>query len=623
MRNDVYHCLALTATLFAAGLHPFSRPVSPDESQITIQPQLLTMREIASRLTTPERKVECAKGIADRVAFVSLKNRPYSDAVQVLGEALDIVLKPKEGAPGAWVLDSDPEVVAQEKRWRRAYADCFQRSLEHEQAAMRPYLGVPFADLRERFLDARSRYEDANSNAGRFGDSSKDPLVQRLYKLFTSLAGASYAPRWLTDRWLRQGIMRPEWLREAIFGSPVIRSDDVRLVTQYLPLTVFERLNDQASAVIYGFDMQLARWSASTIIAFCLPDGRVRQYTGFVILSPHNLRQVFEGTHEDILGAGVGPDAVAWLEGQRKATVQFMATDVAKRVVSIKSKRVMASLSQVVEQWATAADAECVMELTPQREPLTYRNVAAAGLARRLQFSTEAQISLSELFTEVIKSKPIDDMVLPWTVVSKSGVVVLKNRWAFIDRTAPFPLAALRDLERKAFNQVLGDSTEGVSNYEDVLAYCQATTALQNRHWSWLSSSGWYRGLSMYSLTAHAAVALWEGLPAATRKTILSRQGVHRLSMSSVSEQALNRVVDARRSLGFLGIESWHPLYAQELALADLKVTVRQGEDEKRVSLVFAIRGEGMAPIPPVFENFFLKNILISDTNGAQPENNR
>src|SRR5258708_15367694 len=114
MRNDVFHCLALTTSLCAVGFHPSSRLVSPDEPKITIKPLLLTMREIAVRLTTSERKIECAKGIAGRVAFVSLKNRPAVEVAQVLCEALDVTLQPKVGASGTCVLDSDPEVVARE-----------------------------------------------------------------------------------------------------------------------------------------------------------------------------------------------------------------------------------------------------------------------------------------------------------------------------------------------------------------------------------------------------------------------------------------------------------------------------------------------------------------------------
>jgi hypothetical protein len=618
MLNGIHHYLALTAALSSVGFHSLSRPVFPDQHRITIKPQLLTMREIASRLTTPDRKVECAKGIAGRVAFVFLKNRPDAEAVQVLSEALDVALKPKEGDPGTWVLDSDPDVFFREKKWRHAYAACFRRSLAVQQTPMQPYLDLSYPELKKRFLDTNSRYD----YGVRTGWVKQDLKREQLYRSLQAFGDEYIGARWLTDRWLREGVLPPEWLEQALFGSPAIKNAGIGLVTKYLPLKAFSWYSDppRASAVIYGFDASQTPYSVRIVFALCLPDGGVKEFMGFFIFRPNSIFEVFVGNQ---IWTGLGPDAVKWLEQQYTTTAQFLSTDTAKKVVELKVTPEITSLSQVMELWAAATGSECVMELTPQREGLARHDATLAGLAQNFKRPSSVKVSLAYLFTDFMPTDPRDNIAQAWTVVDKSGVIILKNRWSFIDRISPFPLVALRDLERKSAAQTAGKPSGMEFNYEDALAYCRATTPLQNRQWSSIASNGWYRGLYVDSLTSHAAVTLWEGLPASARRLIFSRMGVHHFPMSIVSDKTVNQMVTALRAGSFRSLERWRPYYAQGLGIADIKVTVAPERNEKRVSLVFEIDGGGMTPVPPVREKLFLMNVLKPAANVAQPETHR
>lgn len=81
---------------------------------LTIGPELVSYRDLATALTQSGTSVKCDDHIARRIAMVSLHNRPLVEAEQILGAALGVSFQVQ--SDGTLLMLSDPKASAQKHK---------------------------------------------------------------------------------------------------------------------------------------------------------------------------------------------------------------------------------------------------------------------------------------------------------------------------------------------------------------------------------------------------------------------------------------------------------------------------------------------------------------------------
>jgi hypothetical protein len=78
--------------------------------------------EIAQRMSTEGRRIECARDLRQRLALIHLKPRSWQQTRELLEKALDVRFRKISDAENRWVLERDPEVARVERQRRERLA---------------------------------------------------------------------------------------------------------------------------------------------------------------------------------------------------------------------------------------------------------------------------------------------------------------------------------------------------------------------------------------------------------------------------------------------------------------------------------------------------------------------
>jgi hypothetical protein len=79
--------------------------------------------EIAQRMSTEGRRIECARDLRQRLALIHLKPRSWQQTRELLEKALDVRFRKISDAENRWILERDPEVVRMERQRRERLAN--------------------------------------------------------------------------------------------------------------------------------------------------------------------------------------------------------------------------------------------------------------------------------------------------------------------------------------------------------------------------------------------------------------------------------------------------------------------------------------------------------------------
>ncbi|GIV08045.1 MAG: hypothetical protein KatS3mg019_0136 [Fimbriimonadales bacterium] len=93
--------------------------------------------EIAQRMSVEGRKVDCARDLQQRLAVIHLKPCRWQQARETLEAGLDIRFRRTSEAENRWILERNPEVLRQEKRWREQLAAYMERQRDRDAKLLR------------------------------------------------------------------------------------------------------------------------------------------------------------------------------------------------------------------------------------------------------------------------------------------------------------------------------------------------------------------------------------------------------------------------------------------------------------------------------------------------------
>lgn len=114
-----------------------------------------SFKEIAQLMSVEGRRVDCTRGLQHRLAVIHLKPCSWQQAREILEAGLDIRFRRTSEAENRWILERNPEVMRQEKRWREQLAAYIERRRNRDAKLLRQLLdkNVSVEQLIKTFID--------------------------------------------------------------------------------------------------------------------------------------------------------------------------------------------------------------------------------------------------------------------------------------------------------------------------------------------------------------------------------------------------------------------------------------------------------------------------------------
>lgn len=391
---------------------------------LTLGPASLSVPELAQALTKAGMPTEYAPVLADRAAYVCLKDRSPESIRKLLGEGLGVVFR-EEGK--GWRIVVDPEVRERERLFLVAYK---RQAVEATRT---------WAAERDRVRAGRS-YEAlkawVNGAAAELEKIPKDD--DRLSKEAPPVFDAATLLRpamWIGVRAARDA---------NLIGVAFARLQHWTLAPETAQRTLGLPLPSEASAV--NMTMSFDIMSGLLTISADLKDAP--------LASP--VRIAAGGTRFPILPSA---DAVLSLEGktidETFGRMSNQASDYIKRFAStgelpespVVERGSLPFLSNVLEGLG-AKGQEAVMELSPRFEALTKRPLPSfLSLRSTLDAGERRFDSAYPEWARVSIFPPIVPLKrrFPWRARQQDGVWMVANPLAFLDRVQPIsPVPYLR-----------------------------------------------------------------------------------------------------------------------------------------------------------------------------------
>lgn len=580
----------------------------PDARTVRLGPGLMTFPEIAEQLFTPERPVRCAHALRQRAAFVYLKERPREQAEQLLARGLGIAFNPaggqsehqgakdKAGDKKGVVLEPNVETARREERWRRRFVQNLSALLRRRYQKRQEIAALPPDERARRRAALEAELERAEASSTEDDPSPALLAVERSNEY--SNVEEQVPDYRLGGRWFRQNAAAllssaNEVLRQgrelrvypaAQFGAEEVGEVVRRVVERfgrpniapdYDVLVAGLEFRREPESLTFGATAHLI----SSNYSFAAPCPVAQM----VISLPHDYRlplggesgkrerrlvdDVFRGTTQTTLPlAGLGTDAVAWLEKERADTTAFRAAEAEREKAPAGAVRAAGtpnapatppsnSYSALVAAWSRQNDREAVMELFPLAEADWY-----------------------------LRGNTLRTAFLPgsgWTLRGDQGVLLVTNQLAFLDRYRSQPTASLARLIRKLQQRrdepaaAAGPTPRPATSSPAALPAPTAPERIEysdgltkNDLWAIEDAPTTFWGVSLVPLDGAVPGAyLWRKMTTAQRQQL---QAEGRFPLSRFSVAAIETVHDMLLPYPQSNAQLWHPASPARLRQCDL-----------------------------------------------------
>jgi hypothetical protein len=546
------------------GLLLLSASCRGQEQAVSIGPGIFTFPEIAKKLSVSGRTVVCPTTLRNRAAVVSLKNREWKQATELLGGGLDLRIRQTDAKQNLWILERDPAVLAREEPWLRHLAEELRKSVIKSAEAQ----SIPPSEIYGETIQRYLRLTYALEETQKQDPNNEKPENARLSKEHDQAGESLCLPDWysakvaptltipaiLTAIKNRSTFQRVDWTRfynaKAIndLNAFLKKEDDeyrARLLAQGETPTEstigfkarMKRLKkgDWTGASRLRFDLHRLWLSSETII---VADGEPQ-------LDEHIYSPQSSPGEDPTEVSLLGPDFETWLKKEQSSTDSFLKTDVAKLPLGLPShivSRTISSdvaLSEVLESYATKNGGEVIQELYPTREALdSFSFKAYRDSGNKREALTPGTL---DKLVEIQRSSP------KWSFSEQNGVLVAKNQLACVDRYHDYHLAPLLALEKRFKSE---PDRYQISRFSNLLAFHRSITAEENAA---LAEIGDYRRIEVHDITAaRPIVLLLAHFPASEMKRVLASPAKNRhvdIPLGDLPELTLQEVARSIREL--------------------------------------------------------------------------
>ncbi len=156
-------------------------------------PNFYSFEEIAQRLSTDAVQVRCAPTLRQRVAYLSLKPRSWTEVKSLLERGLHLTIRPDPKDPKIWWLERSPESLKREQHLRERFCNILQNYLTYRKPNRYPNWGEVFSSLpvsvqESDLLNLRSQFQELgaaipDSEASEPDGSLAAQIARRLDKI--------------------------------------------------------------------------------------------------------------------------------------------------------------------------------------------------------------------------------------------------------------------------------------------------------------------------------------------------------------------------------------------------------------------------------------------------------
>jgi hypothetical protein len=551
---------------------------------VTIGPGAYTFPKIARLLSSDGRTIECPKSLANRAAFVRLKDRSWEQVKKLLSSGLDLEFKPSPDKPGHWEMTRDPKVAAREHGWQVRFASNMREAVLKELLAV-PGFGKPYAEAKAEYDALVQTMRTAKEQQG---DKS---LAYNRALSDVRMAGFKAEP----GNWLAAHILlgqMPSSLLDTIRSERIVRPVDLLQLdptfskalwaygthekSMYEPLAATATVQAPPDMAVFT-SVGISPISFSLVLNTVITGGGKSAFQGVAYFSgPIGNDWIFRGLEEapNKSYRGIGGDSVAWIDAEHQANADFIASETARKEFTLNSDRPVISFSQLVEACCRELGREAVMELIPIRESFNH---ASASRAPRSQPGARCRLA------DVLTPQTV------WTFRVADGVLTVKDQFAFLDRLQEYPMGAYLKLERVWSETVRGEARSPSPKLADLIDYARSVSPEMNARWSALWTD--YRGITTRAMAhAHPLLLMLARLgPLQTKEMAkaLERGGTYSISLNDLTarELAAFRASFRARAYPYRLSLSWHPSFPMILKQSKVQVErqsyQRDGADEQ------------------------------------------
>jgi hypothetical protein len=114
---------------------------------VCFEPNFYSFDEIAQRLSTETFQVRCSSALRQRVAYLSLKPRPWVEIKRLLENGLHLTIRPDPKHPNIGSLECDKEVRKQEQYWQERFGKTLLDYLTYRKPNRYPNWGEVLSSL--------------------------------------------------------------------------------------------------------------------------------------------------------------------------------------------------------------------------------------------------------------------------------------------------------------------------------------------------------------------------------------------------------------------------------------------------------------------------------------------
>lgn len=628
--------LSLVIGLMLFFLRKPETPSLPSD-RLTIAPTLMTYPELAQRLSTSTHQIQVDESLKQRGVLIALKNRSYEETRRLLEDALEIQFEYLGERKGVhqWRIVRNPEAVKRDKRLFDAYVRVITQQVRQELDQYAPLLSQPRQTLKRQWEQSRGvsgvwLRSSAFSNPSReqpLSPTEKERLRNGLRLYWAQSLDGYVMLRWLSTHWnesmARQLIQKRmiKFERPLAMGLPGITPNDVDEFLKGQPgaktwLELVKSLGKDHDWVV-----GVVGWDASTrtLIPYCDFVSVSGGGTGWLfvpvtlLVEPQPLEKLFEQ---------MGEEARTYYQQTLQVQGEFPSDSVFIEGFPVEGAP---HLSQVLERWAQTFDREVVMELAPDRESL---GIVLGGRHTLRALLTDLSVVVEpqkELFTllnylETCVWRPETDMShdqlrlrhltalsAPWYYEYKDGVLMARNRLAFLDRQYDYPLEVVITLERSL-------QREGKRVEIPLSALVQFGKAvLENAENPSTPALSEYRLLfSLRGFKMAPFFAMIDSLPnKQPYYDTLKAGGQVSILLQQFNKRSLSALAELWKHTSFYGygiggisypfgeVETYHPQYLRHLVNAE--VVIRPDSTRRR----FSVEGEVMIIPQSTIRYFF------------------
>ncbi|MBN9502972.1 MAG: hypothetical protein J0H02_14440 [Armatimonadetes bacterium] len=531
--------LVLPFILFAP-LETKDRPLRND-STVSFPVGIYTFEEIARRLSTSEFTITSGVPLKLRAALVSLRDRPRSEAIELLEKSLDVKVKPQSDHGG--VLTPDDTTAAREKQWRAGVNGQliarFQKLSRSVYENLVQYQSLNQEDLRQAVTLTGSELDEANEELSIALNPSQSLMDRRDRLVAQSIAAQAMddkrssaalhllnaylanSPKLLASFTLGPQIVtlsprdRELLLKAFSDGYPLDQSDGKQIVSVWNAAREPDRIQFSLD-LIFGH---------SNGLTYPLGPSLTTTIPSIVTKRNQSLAAQLLGPESQRWGLRLGEEAKSFFESAKRDTESALRSESLATEVKLEPTKSATTYSELVEAWARETKADVVMELQP--------------LADRLRGPVQGIFYLTKL---------------PWIEdsmsLSYSGeVLMVKNLLSFYDRQYKYPTAPLFSLYR-GLTGPRGKKADQIPTWQELSRYFANSDG-----GAWLAYGtpriDNYRGMNPAPIET-AALTFQVLRYTSSAKAIPSRPGsVVRIDLGGVSSGALRSAVAAAQHLAY------------------------------------------------------------------------